>query len=46
MSDHFEDRLYMVGDHFSRSEKMVWDNHFVGTYEMVSGQASTRWVTK
>lgn len=27
--------LDMVGDHFSRSGKMVWDNHFVGTHEIV-----------
>ncbi|MEN9307004.1 MAG: hypothetical protein RL173_936 [Fibrobacterota bacterium] len=36
MSGPIEDRLYMVGDHFSRSGKMVWDNHFVGTHEMVN----------
>lgn len=30
MSVPTEDRLYMVGDHFSRSGKMVWGNRFVG----------------
>ncbi len=46
MSDLIEDGTNMVEDHVSRSGNMVWGNHFVGTYEMVSGQASTRWVTK
>jgi hypothetical protein len=36
MSEHVEDVLEMVGDHFSRPGKMVWDNHFVGMHEMVS----------
>jgi very-short-patch-repair endonuclease len=35
MRSDIEDDLYMVDDHFSRSGKMVRDNHFVGTHEMV-----------
>lgn len=34
MRSNFEDDLYMVDDHFSRSGKMVRDNHFVGMHEM------------
>jgi len=34
MSTPIEDRFYMVDDHFSRSGKMVRNNHFVGVHEM------------